>query len=267
MTAASTFVASDGGAYEIQMGRWSRRLAEPFLDFTGVANNEDVLDVGCGTGNLAFAVGARANVKSLKGLDYSSAYIDNAKKRNNHSHISFEVGDASAMSYADGSFDRVLSMLVLFFVTDAIRAVAEMRRVARQGATVAAALWDLRGGMPASRMFQDTAAMLDPRAVEMRAKNCTRPLCHPGELGAAWRDAGFRDVKETTLTIRMEFENFEDYWRPYMSKQGPGADYVASLTSQEQATLREHVMRAYLDGEPDGYRSYFAVAHAVKGTK
>jgi hypothetical protein len=52
-----------------------------------------------------------------------------------------------------------------------------------------------------------------------------------------------------------------------MSKQGPGADYVASLTSQEQATLREHVMRAYLDGEPDGYRSYFAVAHAVKGTK
>jgi SAM-dependent methyltransferase len=87
MTAASTFVASDGGAYEIQMGRWSRRLAEPFLDFTGVANNEDVLDVGCGTGNLAFAVGARANVKSLKGLDYSSAYIDNAKKRNNHSHM------------------------------------------------------------------------------------------------------------------------------------------------------------------------------------
>jgi SAM-dependent methyltransferase len=249
------------------MGRWSRRLAEPFLDFAGVTAREEVLDVGCGTGNLAFAVRARADVKLVKGLDFSAAYIDSAKHRNKDPRITFEVGDAIAMPYADGSFDRVLSLLVLFFVPDALRAVAEMKRVARHGATVAAALWDLRGGMPASRMFQDTAAMLDSRAADMRAKNCTRPLCRPGELGAAWRAGGFVDVQETTLAIRMEFENFEDYWRPYMSKQGPGADYVAGLSSQEQATLREHVMRAYLDGEPDGYRSYFAVAHAVKGTK
>jgi SAM-dependent methyltransferase len=267
MNSPSTFAASDGGAYEIQMGRWSRRLAEPFLDFAGTAVNEEVLDVGCGTGNLAFAVRARADAKLIKGLDFSEAYVDSAARRNTDPRIIFEVGDASAMPYADGSFDRVLSMLVLFFVSDAMRAVAEMKRVARQGATVAAALWDLRGGMPASRMFQDTAAMLDPRAVEMRAKNCTRPLCHPGELGAAWRDAGFLDVQETNLTIRMEFKNFEDYWAPFMSKQGPGADYVARLTPQEQAILREHVMRAYLDGERDGYRSYFAVAHAVKGIK
>lgn len=267
MNTASTFAATDGSAYEIQMGRWSRRLAEPFLDFVGTKADEEVLDVGCGTGNLAFAVRARAEVKSVKGIDFSSAYINSAKDRNNDPRIAFEVGDAAAMPYASGSFDRVLSLLVLFFVSDPLRAVSEMKRVARPGATVAAALWDLRGGFPASRMFHDTAAMLDPRAASLRAKNCTRPLCHPGELGTTWRNAGFRDVQETTLTIRMEFENFEDYWRPYMSKQGPGADYVAGLTLQEQATLREHVMRAYLDGERDGYRSYFAVAHAVKGIK
>jgi hypothetical protein len=47
---SSTFAASDGNEYEIQMGRWSRRLAEPFLDFTGTVDDEEVLDVGCGTG-------------------------------------------------------------------------------------------------------------------------------------------------------------------------------------------------------------------------
>jgi ubiquinone/menaquinone biosynthesis C-methylase UbiE len=144
------------------MGRWSRRLAEPFLDFGGTGANEEVLDVGCGTGNLAFAVRARADCL-VKGLDFSAAYIDSAKSRNHDPRITFEVGDAAAMPYPDDSFDRVLSLLVLFFVRDALRAVDEMKRVARHGATVAAALWDIRGGMPAFRMFQDTAAMLDAR--------------------------------------------------------------------------------------------------------
>lgn len=80
------------------------------------------------------------------------------------------------MRYADASFDRVLSLLVLFFVSNPKQAIVEMKRVARPGATVAAAFWDLRGGMQASRMFQDTAAMLDPRAAKMRAANLTRTM-------------------------------------------------------------------------------------------
>jgi SAM-dependent methyltransferase len=267
MNVSSTFAASDGNEYEIQMGRWSRRLAEPFLDFTGTGDDEEVLDVGCGTGNLAFSIAQRAKVKSIKGIDFSEAYVENAKSLNHSPQITFEVGDATALPYADSSFDRVLSMLVLFFIPDAKKAVLEMTRVARFGSTVAATLWDARGGMVMSRMFVDTAAVLDTRAHELRARAFTRPLGHPGDLGRAWRDAGLKDVKEVTLIIRMEFENFDDYWRPYMGGQGPYAEYVSRLKPDEQATLKHHLRRAYLDGEPDGYRSYVAVAEAVKGTK
>src|SRR6476620_9485162 len=119
METSSTFAASDGNEYEIQMGRWSRRLAEPFLDFTGTANAEEVLDVGCGTGNLAFAIAQRAKAKSITGVDFSAAYVENAKSRNRAAEITFEVGDATALPYGAGSVDRVLSMLVLFFVPDA----------------------------------------------------------------------------------------------------------------------------------------------------
>ena len=267
MNVSSTFAASDGNEYEIQMGRWSRRLAEPFLDFTGTADHEEVLDVGCGTGNLAFAIAKRANVKSIKGIDFSEAYVENAKSLNHSPQITFEVGDATALPYADSSFDRVLSMLVLFFIPDAKKAVLEMARVARSGSTVAATLWDARGGMVMSRMFVDTAAVLDTRAHELRARAFTRPLGRPGDLGRAWRDAGLKDVKEATLTIRMEFKNFDDYWRPYMGGQGPYAEYVSMLKPDEQATLKHHLQRAYLDGDSDGHRSYAAVAEAVKGTK
>ena len=81
-----------------------------------------------------------------------------------------QVGDACAMPYPDGSFDTVLSLLMLHFVPRATDAVAEMRRVARPGAVVAATVWDARGGMVAQRMFLDTAAMLDPEADRLRAR-------------------------------------------------------------------------------------------------
>ena len=56
MSTSSTFVATDGDGYELTMGRWSRRLAQPFLDFIGPGCTGRVLDVGCGTGSLAFAL-------------------------------------------------------------------------------------------------------------------------------------------------------------------------------------------------------------------
>jgi len=265
MTVSSTFVASSGDGYELQMGRWSRRLAGPFLDFVGTAADERVLDVGCGTGRLAFALAGRCQVEQLHGIDFSPAYIEHARRSNEDPKITFQVADACALEFPDHSFDRVLALLVLHFVPRADQAIAEMRRVARPGAVVGAAVWDARGGFVANRIFFDTAAALDPRANERRARNYTRPMTRPGELVHAWRAAGFRDVIETTLCIRMEFASFDDYWAPYAGKDGPNAEYVATLSEAERARLRDAVRLAYVDGEPDGPRSYAGLAWAVKG--
>src|SRR5262245_14841050 len=151
MTVSSTFVAADGDGYELQMGRWSRRLAGPFLDFVGTANGECVLDVGCGTGRLAFALAERCQFKQLRGIDFSPAYIEYATRHTRDPSIVFQVGDACALDIPDHSFDRVLSQLMLHFVPRAEQAIAEMRRVARPGAMVGAAVWDTRGGFVASR--------------------------------------------------------------------------------------------------------------------
>jgi SAM-dependent methyltransferase len=265
MNASSTFLATDGDGYELAMGRWSERLANSFLDFAGTRDGERVLDVGCGTGRLAQAVAKRSMPSEVRAMDLAPAYIDYAQSRNRDPRVIFDLGDACAMKFADHAFDRVLSLLMLHFVPQATQAISEMRRVAKPGGVVAACVWDLRGGFVANRMFFDTAAALDPKANERRARNYTRPMTRPGELARAWREAGLQDVVDTSLGIRMEFTSFEDYWAPYDGKEGPAAEYVATLGKAERARLIDAVRAAYLDGEPDGPRSYAALAWAVKG--
>jgi SAM-dependent methyltransferase len=248
------------------MGRWSRRLAPKFIDFAGIKDANRVLDVGCGTGSLTSTLALNPDICSLHGVDFSAAYIEHAKQKNNDSRIQFEVGDACALPFCDEDFDHTLSMLVLQFIPQPEKAISEMRRVTRPGGTVAAATWDSRGGFVWSRMFWDTAAMLDAEASVRRAKACARPMARHGDLERAWKAAGLTNVVQDMLTIRMDFASFEDFWAPLEGKDGPYADYVRTLTPEAKVVLRDKLRSAYVDGEADGSRSYAAISWVVRGT-
>ncbi len=265
MALSSTFTAADGDGYAQLMGRWSRRLAPRFVAFSGV-NGGDILDVGCGTGNLASCLAQYPNTGSVVGIDFSAVYVDHAKRHNLNPRVTFVVGDACALPFETAAFDHSLSMLVLQFIPDAAKALREMRRVTRPGGTVAAATWDNRGGFVTYRMFFDTAAMIDPGAVARREKAYTRPLTRPGELERAWHEAGLVDVEQDMTSIRMDFASFADFWAPVEGKDGPLADYFGSLAADMQQDVCAAVQSAYLDGETDGPRSYVATAWVVKGT-
>ena len=229
MTAASTFKASTGEGYELVMGRWSRRLAVPFLAFAGASSGERVLDVGCGTGSLTSLLSQRPDVEAICGIDFAPAYIEHASRKHRGS-----AGLPSTLATPARWPSRRGVRPGPVAADAAFRAGAGPGRGgdAPRGATrrtVAAAVWDVRGGFVANRLFFDTAAALDPAAALRRAKNYTRPMTRPGELASAWRDAGFAAIEAAELAIRMEFASFDDYWAPYAGKDGPAAEYVATL--------------------------------------
>ncbi len=265
MKEMSPFLATDGEAYELQMGRWSRRLAPLLIDFAAVNRATRVLDVGCGTGNLSVSLARNPDIESIVGIDLSPAYIEYAKRSNDNTRLIFEVGDACVLPFPDAHFDHSFSMLALQFTPDVELAIREMRRVTRSGGTVAAATWDTRGGFVSFRIILDTAAMLDPRGHATRAHAYTRFLSRPGELINAWREAGLGDVVQDMRTIRMDFVSFEDFWAPVDGSEGPLAEFVASLEGATKLKLRDAVRSAYLDGESNGPRSYAATAWVVKG--
>jgi SAM-dependent methyltransferase len=261
----STFNAHSAAAYEQVMGRWSRRLAPLFIDFVGVTDGECILDVGCGTGSLTFALPLAANVASVTGIDFARPYVEYARAANADQRITLRQGDACAMPFETARFDRAMAMLSLQFMPQPDQAVAEMRRVVRPGGIVAAAVWDSYGGMPSNRMFWDVAGLLDPDAIVRRGRMYFNPIVQVGGLGSLWRRAGLADVRETSLLIRMDFANFDDYWQPIASGEGSLGQYHASLDPASQMALRGRVRTAFLGGAEDGPRSFAAVALACRG--
>jgi len=262
---ASRYTATDAQAYDRLMGRWSIRLAEQLIGFAGVETGDRVLDVGCGTGSMALALAARPEPAAIVGVDIAAPYIAYASTRSADPRLTFLTGDAVALDFPTGSFDRCFSLLALNFMSDPIRALGGMRRVTRPDGIVAAAVWDFVGGLVYQRIFWDTAAALDPDADLARSRHFSSPLKGPDELVAAFNKTGLCSVEPVALTIRMEYAEFTDYWEPIADAQGPVGDYVKGLPPDRLEALASAVRRAYLAGSPDGPRSMAATAWAARG--
>jgi ubiquinone/menaquinone biosynthesis C-methylase UbiE len=196
-----TMPTGTGEGYEILMGRWSRILSAPFLDFVGLTDSGRILDAGCGTGALSAEIVKRTSEATVTGVDLAEAYIAYASDTVSDARAGFEVGDLTALSFADGSFDAIVSNLVLHFVPKTDAAISEMIRGAKPGAIVAANVWDSRSGLVPTRIFLDTASVIDPKAAELRKQMAVRPLSRPGELTAAWEACGLKDVRACLRSV------------------------------------------------------------------
>lgn len=261
----SSFTVQSADGYEQLMGRWSTLLARPFLAFSGLAGGERVVDVGCGTGSLTFALTEAADVASVDAIDFSPVFVEAAQRRNSDARIAIRQSDACALPFPDDCFDRALSLLVLHFIPAADKAVAEMCRAVRPGGVVAAAVWDHFGGLPMMRIAWDTLAALDEGARFGRDRYCNQPMTRPGEMRQSFLAKGLENVAETSLAIRMDYQHFQDYWAPVAAGEGPLGAYIAGLGSEALAEATAAVRAAYEAGEPDGPRSFAAVAWACRG--
>jgi len=233
---------ADAEAYERFMGRWSRLVAPRLVDSTGLPERGRMLDVGSGTGSLAFSIAEANGSRQVLGIDTSKEYVAYAISRNPFpNRVGFETGDAQQLRLADTSFDASLSLLVFNFIPDPKAALWELRRVTKPGGKISAAVWDYGAGMRMLRAFWDAAVHLDPDAEKLDEKHM--PLCHAGELANLWRQGGLGNVHEQRIDIRMKFESLADLWDPFLLGQGPGGAYVRRLDHPKVQALRGEVKR------------------------
>jgi SAM-dependent methyltransferase len=263
VTEAEAKMFAAGTGYERFMGRWSRLLAPAYVAFAGVKNGDRVLDVGTGTGSLAAAVEASMPASEIIGIDPSEGFIAYAQKNAKSTRLHFEVGDAQALKFNDGSFNNTLALLVMNFIPDHNKAIAEMRRVTRAQGAVSACVWDYGAGMQMLRFFWDEAIALDP-SIEPRDERHMK-LSQHGALAELWRNAGLINIKEEPLSIDQVYSSFNDYWEPFTKGAGPGGAYVVSLPEDRRQQLEARMRKRLLGDRRDGPFTLSARAWCVRG--
>jgi SAM-dependent methyltransferase len=253
---------TDSVAYETFMGRWSALLAPRFLAVASIAHGSRVLDVGCGTGVLSMALADSGTW--VVGIDASEPYLEAARRHRFHANITYELGDICHMRFEDGSFDAVVSTLVLDLLPDAEPAVAEMRRATRPGGVVACALHDF-WGVPYASLVWDTGAVLDPGMAALRDFMKGRPLSTANGQAALWRRAGLTEVTEVPVVVDCNYTSFADYWATFAGGQGRVAGRLMALPHDVRGEIERHVRAGYLAGMPDGPRCFPMLFRAVRG--
>lgn len=249
----------DGAAYERYMGVWSQLAGDVFLDWLAPAAGLRWLDVGCGNGAFTERLVARCQPALVDGVDPSDAQIAFARSRIAAPGVTFRQGDAQSLPYPDNSFDIAVMPLVIFFVPDPARGVAEMARVVRPGGQVTAYGWDLQaGGFPYGGMQEelrslgvDVSLPPSPEAAGL------------AQLQALWRQAGLADVETREIVVQRSFADFDDYWKTVLG--GPSiAPALLAPTSGEIVRLKER-LRAKYPVDAAGRLTCGARANAVRG--
>ena len=254
---------ADPDVYEAFIGRWSEHLARQFVALAPIAAGSRVLDVACGTGVLSHAF-AKAGARVI-GVDASEGYLEGARRRRSHPDIAYELGDARQMRFDDNAFDAAVSSLALDVIPDIEQVVAEMKRVTRPGGTVASAVTQFLGGMPAWDLVIHSGAVLEPDFSNLRSMRAGRQQFWPQGQAALWRTIGLTEVTEVPVVVDCEYASFADYWFTFTDGPGPVTATLMGLSDDARAAIEQHVRAGYLLGLPDGPRSFPMMFRVVRG--
>lgn len=257
--AADTILFDDGAAYERYMGKWSQLVGENFLDWLAPRPGLRWLDVGCGNGVFTEMLAERCAPASLEGIDPSEAQISFARARLPSALFRFSQGDAMELPFPDDTFDAAVMPLVIFFVPDPAKGVAEMARVVSGGGTVSAYSWDMEGGG-----FPYAALQKEMRAMGVEVAMPPNPgASRMDGMRDLWIGAGLEAVETRAITVRRTFTDLDDYWTTVLG--GPSVrPKLKAMVPADLETLKSR-MRARLPADAAGRITYSARANAIRG--
>ena len=109
-----------------------------------------------------------------------------------------------------------------------------MARVTRRGGIVAACVWDHAGGQGPLGQFWQAARDLDPSVDDESERAGT----HSGQLTELFLAAGLNEVEESSLSVSLEHQGFDEWWDPFTRGVGPAGSHVVSLDADQRAELR-----------------------------
>jgi ubiquinone/menaquinone biosynthesis C-methylase UbiE len=256
--ASTTF--TDGEAYEQFMGRWSRLVGDIFIEWLDTPKGLRWLDVGCGNGAFTERLVDLCKPSEVVGIDPSGAQLEYARKRLASHRAVFQEGNAHNLPYDEGSFDAAAMALVIQFLSEPAKAVAELARVVRPGGLIATYTWDAPGGgMPNQPVIRAIRSLGIAYPFPPSIRHSTRDA-----MITLWNETGLEEVDATVIRVPIRFADFEEFWAATASGVGPMGKTIEELGPDRREALRAR-LRDQLAVAADGSVTYEAFANAVKG--
>ena len=161
----ATWIAGDFG----EIAKSYATGAEDFIHGLNLQAGQRVLDVACGTGNLALPAARLGAV--VTGVDIAPNLIEQARENAKHEGLTvqFDEGDAEKLPYEDASFDAVVTMFGAMFAPRPELTAAELKRVVRPGGSIAMANWTPSG--------LSDRCLRSRRRMCRRRRTCLRRFC------------------------------------------------------------------------------------------
>jgi SAM-dependent methyltransferase len=221
-----------------------------FADFAGVQAGQRVLDVGAGTGALTAELLSRS--ADVAAAEPSPPFVDALKSR--YPDVDVRPAPAEQLPWPDESFDVALAQLVIAFMADQHAGVREMRRVVREGGTVAMCTWDRQGMEMLAAIDRTRIALGDEAegAGAYRNRDDVESLLGPG-------------AEVELLEVEAAYTGFEDYWDALLGGAGPAGSWAASLDEERRVVARAELYRQL--GAPDGPFAMTGRAWAIRVTR
>ena len=234
----ATWIAGDFG----QIARFYTDQAEDFIKRLNLKPGMNVLDVACGTGNLALPA-ARTGA-TVTGVDIAPNLVEQARENAKREGLNaqFDEGDAEALPYGDASFDAVVTMFGAMFAPRPELVAEELKRVCRPGGFIAMANWTPGGFI--GRMFKTTA-----KHFPLPAGMASPVLWGVEETVRERLGEGISKVETKLQNIRWVFpfgpaevvEHFRNYY-------GPTQKAFGALDENAQAALRKDLEELWAAG-------------------
>ena len=258
--ADNTIHFTDGAAYDRLMAPWSRAVGKEFLDWLAMPRGLRWLDVGCGTGAFTELVLEQCGPRDVNAVDPAEDQIAYARSKSTAKGVSFRLGEAQALPFADREFDVAAMALVITFVPDPAQAIAEMKRVVKLGGMLGTYVWDFLGKGNTQQPLREAVEAMGIPVLPMAGHVHSRLE----SLRTIFAGAGLDAVSARPIEIEISYANFDEYWTAQTGFANTVVQHMRKMTEAQVEELKAY-LREHLPRDKSGRIVYKAWANAAKG--
>ncbi len=214
-------------------------MGEAIIKALDLKSTDVVLDIASGTGEPALSIAAIAKNGQGYATDLSEEMLSIARTyadKLNISNIEFKTADVSDLPFKNNFFDKISCRMGFMFFPDMQLAANEMFRVCNNGGKAAISVW----AAPERNDWSTTMTKALSKHIEMPKPSTDAPgmfrCAEAGFIKKIFENAGFKNVKEETISGKIDFETSQNYW---LNRTEMSETTISLLNKVDEVTINK----------------------------